>query len=142
MTLFKRTPQNCARLFNALIALFLIRLGALLALHLFQGFDWIYITVAILYLCAFGLVAYQIEYHPVVAVLWVIPLFVPVVNIILLLILLFQAKTYLRKHNYDIVLLGARLVPSADTIADTDAMIKEGKIKVPDQDSSHWENAK
>jgi hypothetical protein len=83
----------------------------------------------------FGLLAYQIEYHPLLAVLWCCGLFIPYASVIFILVLFFQAKSYLTKQNYRIALLGAKPLPHQDVVADMDELIKAGKIRMPGQDT-------
>jgi len=52
-----------------------------------------------------------------------------------MLVLFFQAKAFLKKQNYRIVLLGARPIPPEDVIVDMDALIKAGKIRMPNSGS-------
>jgi len=61
-----------------------------------------------------GLLAYQIEYRPIIAVIWGAALFLPYVSLIVIVVLFIQAKSYLRKKNYKIGLWGARPISPED----------------------------
>jgi len=103
---------------------------AILWLH-WVAFISLPITFALILL--FGLLAYQIGYHPLLAILWCCGLFIPYFSVICILVLFFQAKSYLTKQNYRIALFGARPLPHEDVIADMDELIKTGKIRIPAQ---------
>jgi hypothetical protein len=130
--LFICSPQNCAFVFNGFVLLFLVHMVctpiAILWLH---WFAFISLPITLSVLCLFGLLAYQIGYHPLMAALWCVGLFIPWANFVFMLVLFFQAKAYLKKQNYRIVLLGARPMPPEDVIADMDLLIKAGKIRMP-----------
>jgi hypothetical protein len=136
MKFFVRNPQNCAFVFNAFVVVFLAHLICTpIAILWVHWFALVSLPITISLIGLFGLMAYQIGYHPLVAVLWCGALFIPVANFVLFLVLWIQIKTYLRKQNYRIVLLGARPAPPEDVLAEMDILIKEGKIRVPDQSS-------
>jgi hypothetical protein len=136
MKLLTRTPQNCASVFNAFLLLFLAHMICTpVAIFFLHWFAFISLPITISVIGLFGLLAYQIGYHPLIAVLWCAGLFIPLANFVIMLFLFFQSKAYLKKQNYRIVLLGARPEPPEDVIAEMDVLIKGGKIRVPDQPS-------
>jgi hypothetical protein len=106
-----------------------------IAIYLLHWFALISLPITVVLILLFGLLAYQIEYHPLVAVLRCAGLFVPLLNFPVMLFLFFQAKAYLKKKNYRIVLLGVRPSPPEDVITDMDALINAGKIRMPNQGS-------
>lgn len=106
-----------------------------IAIFWLHWFALISLPITLLVIGLFGLLSYQIGYQPLIALLWCVGLFIPLANFVLMLLLFFQAKAYLKKQNYQIVLMGARPIPPEDVIADMDALIKAGKIRMPDQDS-------
>ena len=106
-----------------------------IAIFWLHWFALISLPITLLVIFLFGLLAYQIEYHLLLAVLWCVGLFIPMANFVLMLVLFIQAKAYLKRQNYRIVLLGARPNPPEDVIADMDVLIKAGKIRMPDQGS-------
>jgi hypothetical protein len=115
MNLLVRTPAMAARVFNLFVMIFLAHLCFTILIFATHSLPLLHLAVLPLYLliivvffCVFALLAYQIGYHPVVAVLLTFCLFIPLVNFVLFLVLLIQAKTYLRKQNFKIILRGAR----------------------------------
>ncbi|HUB67832.1 MAG TPA: hypothetical protein VL981_10145 [Candidatus Methylacidiphilales bacterium] len=107
-----RSPQNCAVLFTWFEGLFLFGfIGVPISLFVFHWFFYIQLASEILFICVCGLLVYQIEYHPLIAIAWIGAFYIPYANLIALVVLFFQVKAYLRKKNYRIGLWGARPIP-------------------------------
>ena len=117
--LFHRNLEACVTLFTWFEGLILFNLLiAALTILVFHLLFVVHLLVFFLFVFVFGLLAYQIGYHPIVAVLWCVGLFIPFVNFIVLLLMLAQSKTFLRKNNYKIGLWSAHpIAPESPTIA-------------------------
>ena len=74
-------------------------------------FAFVYLGTSLVFALALGLLAYHIGYHPILAAVTCVSFFVPMVGLIMLLIVYFQGKFYLKKHGYKIVLMGAKPDP-------------------------------
>ena len=123
MPFLLRCPANCAWAFNLAVKIFLAHLVLIgsdvwVGLWKSQGplseaFQFVVIiTIGILGLCMVILqifLAYQIGYHPVLAVLWGAAFFIPMFNFIVFLLLWVQIKKFLIAQGYRIVLMGAKL---------------------------------
>jgi uncharacterized paraquat-inducible protein A len=104
-----RTPQNCAQLFSWFEGLFLFGfISVPISIFIFHWFAVINLATSILLDCVSGFLAYQIGYRPIIAIIWIAALFVPYVNLIVLVVLFIQVRTYLKKSSYKIGLWGAR----------------------------------
>jgi hypothetical protein len=112
MKILNRNPENCALLFAWFEGLFLFNfLSVPFAIFVFHWFMLVTTVAFLVFVVVFGLLAYQIEYHPLIAVIWSAGLFLPYASLIVILVLFIQTKSYLRKKNYKIGLWGARLNP-------------------------------
>jgi hypothetical protein len=114
--LFLRTPHNCAIAFHATIAVFLAHLLFLVVTILSPHWTDVLsglmlllsVALTVAYLFAFGLLAHQLGYHPVVVALICVALFLPFANFVLFFVLFFHGQNYLRKEGYALSLFDAR----------------------------------
>jgi hypothetical protein len=115
MKLLVRSSKNCALLFAWFEGLCLLGFVSVpITIFVFPWFDTIQLLSTILFILVSGLVAYQIEYRPIFAVMWCLVLVVPFVNLVAMVVLFIQAKSYLKRHSYKFGLWGAfpiNLVP-------------------------------
>ena len=123
MRLFNRSPVNCAFAFDIFIKVFLVHLLLVLLIvilplvnvrdPLLTNFLAIcFLPLELCFLILMVILAYQIGFNPVIAVLWGCALFIPVANFILFFVLWIKTKNFLRRNGYVIALLGARLAPA------------------------------
>ncbi len=109
--IFERTPRKAAFFFCGLMWMYLIQVICLILSRAFPILLLIALPAILGTILCAGLVAYEIGWHPVQAILGAILFCVPFISIIFLLYLISKAKAYLEWNDYEIVLRGARHVP-------------------------------
>jgi hypothetical protein len=83
-----RNPENCAILFAWFEGLFLFNfLSVPFAIFVFHWFMLVVMAEFVAFVFVFGFLAYQIEYHPLIAVIWSAGLFIPYASLIVILVL-------------------------------------------------------
>jgi hypothetical protein len=109
MELLNRTSKNCATWLAWFEVLFLVGLISIpLTVFVSGELIWFQLAVLVPFIFVTGLLAYQIGYQPLVAVLWSVALFIPIGSLVVIVVLFIQAIGYLKKSDYKISGLGAK----------------------------------
>ena len=136
MAILHRSPQNCARVFNTLILLFLIHAILLLLGLTLSSYLLIASTIlGLLFLGNFGLLVYHIGHDTFIAIIWTLSLLIPLISLFSFLFLFFRAKHFLKQHDYGMTFWGAKLQPHQEDFSGQGPMLREGKFQLPDSDT-------
>ena len=133
MKILERTPQNCARYFNLVTAIFFAHAALVIAgMTILPIFMLPAVVILFGFLFVLAMLSHQVGNSPALTVLYCAGLFIPFASLIIFLILYIQAKRFLVDLGYTIGTIGARPSPPREAIADEmDRLIKEGKIRLP-----------